>query len=269
MDVMTGYVYPCAPITGEASMHAARADHSLESTLDWAMNRMKQRGFVLKSQVALSVDPKLAIMGYAKKEGASHRIVISEWALDSEMLGGLILHELAHIYFAEMGAHSHDPELLENVLQGLKERDGLRERETEFLIDAFNHLQNILVDDIVFAVMDRKELENAKRFFSEWVSEKPSGDPVVDAALLTRNAFAIASLKRRDLLERESDLHFRCMGFVTALGQHAEGDYDWLEGFLVGAKSDWERSELLASIEQYFERVITLMRASARLDDLR
>ncbi len=251
------------------AMRAARTDGSIENTLEWAIDRMRQRGFAVKSSVALSVDPKLTIMGYAKKEGQSHRIVISEWALDSDMLGGLILHELSHIYFTEMGAHSHDGELLEVVLRGLKEREGLRAKETEFLIDAFNHLQNILVDDIVFAVMDEKELKMAKRFFAEWVSERPSGDPVLDAALLTRNAFAVASLKRRNLFDQNDQMYYRNKGFISALGRNAEGDYDWLEGFLESSKPDWDKKQLLASTKEYFERILSIMRSSARLEDLR
>ncbi len=250
-------------------MNAAQADRSLEDTLEWAIDKMGQKGFVVRSSVTLSIDPKLTIMGYAKKDGQSHRIVISEWALDSEMLGGLILHELAHIYFTEKGAHSHDGELLEEVLRGLKEREGLRAKEVEFLIDAFNHLQDILVDDVVFAVMDEKELETIKRFFAEWVSDRPSGDPVLDAALLTRNAFAVASLKRRKLFDRNGDIRFRNKGFISAMGPHTEGEYDWLEGFLENSKPDWDRKQFLASIGEYFERIIALMRSSARLDDLR
>jgi len=230
---------------------------------------MKQRGFIVNSSVALTVDPKLAIMGYAKKEGHSHRIVISEWALDSDMLGGLVLHELAHIYFTEMGAHSHEGELLEDVLKKLTEREGLRGKETEFLIDAFNHLQNILVDDVVFAVLDEKELEMAMRFFAEWVSDRPSGDPVLDASLLTRNAFAIASLKRRKLPDWNNEMHYRNKGFVSALGQEAEGDFEWLEGFLENSRPDWDKKEFQVSIEEYFERILAMMRSSAKLDDLR
>ena len=262
-------VYPCARLAAITDLRAARADRSLENSLEWAIDRMRQRGFTVRSSVTLSVDPKLAIMGYAKKEGQSHRIVISEWALDSDMLGGLMLHELAHIYFTEMGAHSHDGQLLEGVMRSLKERDGLRARESEFLVDAFNHLQNILVDDIVFAVMDEKELETAKRFFGEWVSDKPSGDPVVDAALMTRNAFAVASLKRRNLYDQHGEMHYRNKGFIAALGRQAEGDYDWLEGFLESSKPDWDKKQFMAAMEEYFERILAVMRSSARLDDLR
>ncbi|MBI3840747.1 MAG: hypothetical protein HY297_02130 [Thaumarchaeota archaeon] len=230
---------------------------------------MKFKGFIVTSQVSLSVDSQLSIMGYARKEGDAHRIVISEWALDSEMLGGLVLHELAHIYFTERGAHSHDGDLLEKTLQELKNREGLRAKETEYLIDAFNHLQNILVDDIVFAVMEDKELNMAKRFFSEWVSDRPSGDPVLDAALLTRNAFAVASLKRRNLFAKDEDMYYRNKGFLSSLGQRAEQDFEWVEGFLERSKPDWGREEFRGAIEAYFDRILSLMRSSSKLDDLR
>jgi hypothetical protein len=250
-------------------MPAARMDRSLQDTLEWAMDRMRERGYLVRSPVTLSVDPKLAIMGYAKKEGEAHRIIISEWALDSEMLGGLVLHELAHIYFTERGAHSHDGQILEEILEGLKEREGLRAKETEYLVDAFNHLQNILVDDIVFTVMDDKELEMAKKFFAEWISDRPSGDPVLDAALLSRNAFALASLKRRKLFDLGNDMHYRSQGFLSALGQRSEKDFEWVEGFLENSRPDWDREQFRAAIETYFDRMLSIMRSSSKLDDLR
>ncbi len=254
---------------GSAEPVKAKADKSLQSTLNWALERMREKGFVISSSVSLEIDPKLAIMGYAKKEGETHRIVISDWALDSDMLGGLVIHELAHIYFTERGAHSHDSDELERILEGMKEQDGLRAKEVENLIDAYNHLQNILVDDVVFAVMEGKELDVATRFFSEWVSDRPSGDPVLDASLLCRNAFAIASLKRRHLLEKDSDMNYRNKGFLSAMGEFAEKEFDWLEGFLENAKSGWGEMEFTVAVQEYLDKVMSLMRPESKLADLR
>lgn len=250
-------------------MRSARTDGSLRDTLAWAVERMKAKGFDIRSNVQLSVDPKLSIMGYAKKEKNAHTIVISDWALDSEMLGGLLIHELAHIYFTERGAHSHDGQVVEEILGETKENDGLRAKETEYLIDAFNHLQNILVDDVVFSVMDEKEHEMARRFFTEWVTEKPSGDPVLDSALLCRNAFAIASLDRRGLSDPEDDMVRMNRRFVSALGEKADVEFRWLEWFLKNAKSDWTEAEFRDALKAYFERLLSSMRASSALKDLR
>ncbi|MDG7008812.1 MAG: hypothetical protein JRN06_11370 [Nitrososphaerota archaeon] len=257
-------------------MRALSTDESLQNTLDWALDRMRQKGYDVKSKVTLNVEPSLAIMGYAKKEGEVHRIMISEWALDSEMLGGLVLHELSHVYFTEQGASSHDSGILESVLEDLKERDGLRAKETEHLIDAFNHLQNVLVDDLVFEVMGEKEHDMVKRFFAEWISDSPSGDPVTDASLLCRNAFAVASLRRRKLVEwgakgdqEDAEMYFRNKSLLDALGHHADEEFDWLEGFLEKSKLGLSEAEFRESLEAYFDRVLSLMRSSSKLDDLR
>jgi hypothetical protein len=249
-------------------MRAASTDKSLQNTLDWALDRMRQKGYVIKSRVTLSVEPNLTIMGYARKDGDTHKIMISEWALDSEMLGGLVLHELSHVYYTERGASSHNSEILEGAISDLRERDGLRARETEFLIDAFNHLQNVMVDDIVFAVMGEKEREMAKKFFSEWVSDRPSGDPVTDAGLLCRNAFAVASLKRRSLFDKTSEMYYRNESFVSALGK-SDKEFEWLEAFLEQADVEWGPEKFREALETYFDRILSLMRASAKLDDLR
>jgi hypothetical protein len=250
-------------------MRAANTDESLQNTLDWALERMRRKGYVVKSKVTLNVEPNLAIMGYARKEGQVHRISISEWALDSEMLGGLVLHELSHVYFAERDACSHDSATLEEVLEGLKAREGIRAKETEFLIDAFNHLQNVLVDDVVFAIMEEKELDVARKFFTEWVSDRRSGDPVTDAALLSRNAFAMASLKRRNLFEQDSEMYYRNRSFLSSLGSLSEHEFAWIEGFLEGARSDWDKTRFRNALEEYFDRILSLMRSSSKLDDLR
>lgn len=254
---------------GSARQVKATADKSLQSTLNWALERMRGKGFAITSSVSLAIDPKLAIMGYAKKEGQAHKIVISDWALDSDMLGGLVLHELAHVYFTERGAHSHDSEALERILEEMRERDGLRGKEVEQLVDAYNHLQNILVDDVVFAVMQGKELEVAKRFFAEWVSDRPSGDPVLDASLLCRNAFAIASLRRRHLLEKENEMNYRNSGFLSAMGEFSEREFEWLEGFLESARNEWSESEFAEAMGEYLDRVLSLMRPESKLADLR
>jgi hypothetical protein len=250
-------------------LRATSTDESLRSTLNWALERMKQKGYAVRSTVTLDVEPNLAIMGYARKEGQIHRILISDWALDSEMLGGLVLHELSHVYFTERGASSHDSAVLEELLGELREREGLRAKETENLVDAFNHLQNILVDDIVFTVMDVKEHDTTRRFFTEWVSDRPSGDPVRDAGLLCRNAFAVASLKRRGQFEKDGEMFHRNEAFVSALGSKSREEFEWLENFLESAKSDWGTVAFRESLEAYFDRILSLMRSSSRLDDLR
>ncbi len=230
---------------------------------------MKGAGYPVRSKVSLVVDPHLSIMGYAKKDGNVHCVVVAGWALDSEMLGGLVLHELAHVYHTERGTPSHSHDAIEQVLTAMAERDGLNGREREYLLESFNHLQNVMVDDIVFEAMSQKELAMTQEFFAGWVSERPTGNPVLDAALLCRNAFAVASLKRRNLYESKSDMDEKSRRFVSALGERFEKAFVELETILEKTKPDLSESQFRRTLASYLETVLSLMRERGELEDLR
>lgn len=250
-------------------MSIGRSDQSLQDVLKWALERMKTSGYSLRSKVAIVSDPDLKIMGYAKEKDGIHYVVVADWALDSEMLGGLVLHELSHIHAAEKGAPTHSHEIIDEILSDLKQREGLTDKEAGYLIDAFDHLQNITVDDIVFQAMEKREMDMTKDFFAGWVSEHQSGSPALDAALLARNAFAIASLKRHGMYEPGSEMARRNDAFLSSLGDYALQGFSWIEAFLETARGDWTPREFRIRLEEYLERMVSLMRDTPQLRDLR
>ncbi|MEM0118362.1 MAG: DUF5781 family protein [Conexivisphaerales archaeon] len=246
-----------------------KKDEALDEALNWALKRMRDSGYEIKSQVKLIVDPKLTFMGYAKERDGTQYIVASEWALDSEMLGGFLMHELAHIYASEKGLPSHDSELIEELVEEYKEKEGLSERESAYLIDSFSHLQNIIVDDIVFDVMNEKERKLAQRFFEGWVTERPVGDPLVDASSLVRNAFAIASLKRRGLFLEDSKMNKQNEQFLSLMKNTSRASFNAIETFLEKANGDLNEEEFRKMLRDYFELVISIARDRPQLEDLR
>ena len=245
---------------------------ALSRALDWALERMAQAGYPVKALVTLQVDPTLRFMGYAKHEGGQHVIVAAGWALDSEMFGGFLLHELAHIYYTERQKPSHQSQLVNEVLSDIIAREGLTSTEAGYLTDAFNHLQNILADDIIFAILrSEREIRQVQRFFANWISDRPSGDPRADAALLARNAFAIASLKRRDLYEAvDVEMSSKNKQFLTFYGKDAEKTFVLLENFLEKARSNWNAKEFRRALIDYLGRMVALMRREGKAwEDLR
>src|SRR3989454_12179668 len=110
-------------------MSLEKADANVQRVLQWAIERMGSAGFSLASSVSLAVDPKLNIMGYAREDGGTQQIVIAGWALDSEMLGGLLLPELAHIYFTERNLHSHNHRLIPQGCNEVRRCEGLKKQE--------------------------------------------------------------------------------------------------------------------------------------------
>ncbi len=257
------------PPKGYSGLGEEPGDTSLTGTLDWALARMRNAGYPIDSKVTVEVDPQLKIMGYADNVEGNHTIVIAEWALDSEMLGGLLLHELAHVYHTEKGSPSHRSTVIDGVIQEVVVREGLNERESAALVDVFSHLQNIIVDDIVFASMSGRELRQAQKFFADWVSDKPSGDSVVDAVLLVRNAFALASLRRRGLTSGIDDMEARNGRFLSFLGESGKEDFNAVESFLETAKADWNETEFRRALSSYIEMILGIMKERRGLQDLR
>ena len=254
-------------------MSLARGDRSLQEELDWAIARLDKAGFHVKSKVRLLVDPNLDIMGYANDESGIQHIVIAEWALQSEMLGGLLFHELAHIYHTERRSPSHKFKVTNAIITEFSQREGLNERETGYLVEGFNHLQNIMVDDIVFAAMEESERRQAQRFFSGWLTEAPSGYSLADASALSRNAFAMASLKRHGLMNEDEpnakEMVARSNALVRQLGKSAQGKYEALEDFLVKADVGWDEETFHNKLVEFLDLLVTLLKEKDQLEDLR
>ncbi len=254
-------------------MSLARGDRSLQDELDWAVARLAKAGYPVRSKVRLLVDPNLDIMGYASEEGGVQHIVIAEWALQSEMLGGLLFHELAHVYHTERHSPSHKFKVTNAIITEFSQREGLNERETGYLVEGFNHLQNIIVDDIVFATMTESESRQAQSFFSGWLTESPSGYALVDASALARNAFALASLKRHGLLdEKEPEVKAmveRSRRLAEPLGDATKGKYAAIEDFLVEAEASWDEETFHNKLAQYLDLLVALLREYDQMEDLR
>ena len=126
-----------------------------------------------------------------------------------------------------------------------------------------------MVDDIVFAAMSGKELAMTQRFFAGWVSQHATGDPILDAALLCRNAFAIASLKRRGLYERNGEMDSMNRDFISALGKRSEKAFMDMEALLQNAKPDLSAAEFRLLLSTYLDMVLSLMRERTGFEDLR
>lgn len=244
-------------------------DEALDEALKWAIRRMREHGYDIKSEVKIVVDPKLPFMGYTKEKDGVQYVVASEWALDSEMLGGFLIHELSHVYMTEKGLPSHDTSILEDVLEEYKEQQGLSEREISYLLDCFSHLQNIIADDIVFEVMTDREKRMAERFFQSWITKRPSGDPLVDASSLVRNAFAIASLKRRGLFRENSEMDLMNKEFLSFMKEKSRAGYNAVEKLFVNVKADQDEEEFKRLLKDYFELVISIARDRPQLEDIR
>jgi len=97
----------------------------------------------------------------------------------------------------------------------------------------------------------------------------PSCDLVTDVGSIARNAFAIASLKRRGLYPEESEMKRRNDRFLSSLGEQVQSRFGKLEETLERAKAESGELEFRGYLASYFDQVISLMRETPQLRDLR
>lgn len=242
-------------------MKSENQDKFLDKSLALAVRNMKDAGYELHNKISIEVDSDLQFMGYAKMDESNCSIVVADWALDSDMLNGLILHELAHIYYTEINSPSHQADIINEIMNQIIEHEGLSNLEALSLNEGLNHLQNIIVDDIVFQLMNNKrERKLIQNFFVTWMSDQPTGNALLDASLLARNAFALASLKRRnifsDVAEQMNNKNKQFLSFYT----HADKmKFEAFENFLIQFQLD-NSNDFEAELMEYSELLINFLR---------
>jgi hypothetical protein len=87
--------------------------------------------------------------------------------------------------------------------------------------------------------------------------------------MLVRNAFAIASLKRRGLTEGLESIEAVNAKFLSFYGEQGQEHFDRIESFLESAKPDWNEVEFRHALSAYVEMVVGLMKERKGLQDLR
>ena len=123
----------------------------LKKAIRSALKIMKDAGFEISDSIQVVVDPKLPFMGYSTKRGGSDVIVISGRALASNMVEGLLVHEMSHIYRISTKHPSHNHELLNMVEKSVLEKAHLtKDYQIEIVSQAINHVQDLYADDVAF-----------------------------------------------------------------------------------------------------------------------
>ena len=105
------------------------------------------------------------------------------------------------------------------------------------------------------------------------MSDEPTGNNLIDASLLARNAFALASLKRRNFLDESSQLSQLMISknrqFLSFYKYANKEKYELFEGFLIRFELNNE-GDFASVLIEYFELLMNLLRPDSKsLETLR
>src|SRR5207249_3727823 len=197
------------------------ADEKVRMARQTAIEMMRKAGYDIGTKVKVVVDPQLPFMGYTMPQGGNFTIVVSGGAVGSGLLEGLLVHEMSHVYRIRTNHPSHNSQILEEAIDNLGTKVGLRDYQQKIVHDLLNDIQDLYADDISFKVLRNSPImasDQMTRFLQDWVKDEPAKtrEPAmngwVNAWKMAHKARAPEQMKRHrsKILENELVRRIRC-----------------------------------------------------------
>jgi hypothetical protein len=232
-----------------------------------ALEMMRKAGYDIGTKVKVVVDPKLPFMGYTMPQGGNFTIVVSGGAVGSELLEGLLIHEMSHVYRIETNHPSHNGQIIEEAVDNLGKKTILRDYQQKIVHDLLNDIQDLYADDISFKVLRNTpimESDQMTRFLQDWVKDEPakSRDPVMDswinASIMTHNARAIAQMARHrveDIGDRAEQANKR---FLSQVSPRVSGPFEYYRNLLENLREDMTAEEYRKLLADYLRQFLEI-----------
>jgi len=232
---------------------------------------MKRSGFEINQNVAVAVDESLPFMGYTSHQWQRQLIVVSGFAAKSNMLEGLLTHELSHVYRSQTKHPSHNHQIIAELVTSFISKHDLNEDyQREILRQVINHIQDLYADDIAIKILtaeksDSAYLERLGDFFLDWIRDEPirtgiiRKDAWMNASIMLNNCFAISNMQRHAIPDRGDRAKMRNEAFMRASSPVVADSFSYFNTFMVNLKERISGVEFQRRSEEYLSRFLALV----------
>jgi len=232
---------------------------------------MKRAGFEINQNVEVAVDEGLPFMGYTSRQWQRQLVVVSGFALKSNMLEGLLTHELSHVYRSQTKHPSHNDQIITGLLRSFTSNHNLNEHyQSEILHQAINHIQDLYADDVTIRILtaektDSVNLEQLGDFFLGWIREDPlrtgiaRKDEWMNASIMLNNCFAMSNMQRHRIPDRGNRAKTRNEAFMRGTNSVVADSFRYFNSFMVNLKERISDAEFQKQIEEYLSRFLGLV----------
>src|SRR5438876_3436749 len=250
--------------SGKTSEEVAEVVNKYRSS---AIQMMTNAGFKITDNVKVAVDPELPFMGYTMPQGKSFTIVVSGGAVGSEMLEGLLVHEMSHIYRIQTNHPSHNAEILEQAVERLGKKRIHSDYQQKIVHDLLNDIQDLYADDISFKVLRNSPIiaaDQMTRFLQDWVKDEPakSREAVMDswnnASIMTHNARAIAQMARHRVEDIGGLAEQANKSFLSQVSPSVAGRFEYFRNLLQNLREDMTAEEYRALLADYLRQFLEI-----------
>lgn len=245
-----------------------KTDELVERAFTNAKRMMTEAGYKIPDNVKVSVDPQLPFMGYTMPTRTGFNIVVSGGALGSEMLEGLLMHEMGHIYRMTTNHPSHNAGILEEAIGRL---GNLRDYQQKIIHDLLNDIQDLYADDLLLNVLRKSpviSMDQMTEFLQSWVKDTPakSKDRVMDrwvnASTMAHNARAIAQMKRHGIEDAGGRAARANERFFAQVSPDMAHEFDYFRNTLVNLREDMTANEYRKLLAEYLDRFERITRGN-------
>lgn len=233
----------------------------VEELKNHALSLMKDGGFGISEEVAIAVDEKLPFMGYTTEKNGKPLIVVAKWAMGSDMLIGLLIHELSHIYRIETHHPSHNFAIHNKALFMALGGRRLLPYQEEILHNILNSLQDLYADDIFFKI--KKDIPtNLADFFLSWIHQPIDGSSEkslwINAGYMVSTAFAQANLERHHVEDADGKVEKEVRHFLARSTKGIAGKFDYFRKTMVHLPEKITEEEFGRLLVDYLQNFLTL-----------
>ncbi|OLB45362.1 hypothetical protein AUH73_05160 [archaeon 13_1_40CM_4_53_4] len=230
-----------------------------------AIQMMANAGFKIRDDVKVTVDPQLPFMGYTMPQGQSFTIVVSGGAVASEMLEGLLVHEMSHIYRIQTNHPSHNAEILEQAVQRLGKKRIHSDYQQKIVHDLLNDIQDLYADDIAFQVFRTARapvLDRVTDFLQGMVTDKSvkSGDRMkdrwVNTSIMVHNARAVAQMARHRVEDTGDKADGANQRFLAQVSPDIAEKFDFFRNLLANLREGVTEDEYRALLAEYLNKFL-------------
>jgi hypothetical protein len=248
-----------------------KAAQAVRDSRDDALQMMTKAGFKIGQNVQVAVDPQLPFMGYTMPLESGFRIVVSGGSVGSEMLNGLLIHEMSHIYRIQSRHPSHNAEILEEAINRIGKTNLRYEYQQKIIHDLLNDIQDLYADDIAFQVfrMNPKTIpDQITGFLQSWVKEEPvrsadaTKDRWINASIMVHNARAVAQMKRHHVEDVDNIAAKASQKFLSQLPVDMTNKFDFFRTRLESLKESMTEEEYRTLLAEYLKTFLGIVEKS-------
>lgn len=236
-------------------------NEDLDIVKDHALSLMKEEGFALEEDVEVVLDQDLPYMGYTTQRDGKSVIVVSGMALASGGALNLMIHEMSHVYFMQIGHPSHNQQLLNRITGWVLQGRVVLPYQEKAIQAIINHLQDLYADDISFKIFKTSQ-ENLTEFFMGWIHKpvKPvtEEDRWTNAAHLLSAAFAQANLEKHNIEDKGGKVEKAIQDFLSKLDKKQAEKYEYFKKFMIKLPEKVSEKEFERLLIEYLGEFLKL-----------